>query len=116
MRVIRRGEEQRPYSKWRDEIVPLVWFAAALLILFVVANAASAHAEPSPASDPYGVCPLLDQHPTVGGVIDALDTLRAAGLSSRAAGGALLDAITNDCERHAGLLDQVTARAQERTA
>ena len=95
----------------RDEIVPLAWFAAIVVFLFVIASAASAHADPG-----TDVCRTLDNHPTVGGVIDALDDLRAAGLTSREAGGALADAITNDCPGHAGLLQQVLARGRERVA
>lgn len=94
--------------------MPLSWVAVFIVIMFVAVNAASAHAEPAGAQ--RGVCQLLDTHPTIGGMIDALDQLRAGGLSAREAGTALIDAVVDECPRHAGLLQQAIARGEERAA
>lgn len=94
--------------------MPIFWITVVVVILFWTVETASAHAEPAGAQ--RGVCQLLDTHPTIGGMIDALDQLRAGGLSAREAGSALIDAVVDECPRHAGLLQQAMARGEERAA
>lgn len=91
----------------RDEIVPLAWFAAVVVVLFVIASAAGAHADPGTE-----VCRTLDAHPTVGGIIDALDDLQTHGLSHRESAVALMESVAYTCPIHAGLLRKLMDRTQ----
>ncbi len=55
---------------------------------------------------------MLDQHPTVGGIIDALDDMQANGLTHRESAIALMESVASVCPIHTDLLQRLMDRTQ----
>lgn len=103
---------------WRDKVIPILWLLVAVVIIGGAAGINSAHATPASLGQLYAdehaadICTSLDAHPTVGGIIDALDDMQANGLTHRESAVALMESVAYVCPIHADLLQKLLARAQ----
>lgn len=103
------------HSRWRDTIIPILWLLAACVLIGVALGSGISQATPTSGqqfADEHAadICVVLDTHPTVGGIIDILETLRADGLSDHESIVALVDSVYYVCPGHVGLLRQVAAQ------
>ena len=103
---------------WREKVAPVLWLLAAMAIVGGAAGIKSAHAAPASPGQLYAdqhaadICMTLDAHPTVGGIIDALDDMQANGLTHREAAVALMESVVYVCPIHTDLLQKLMDRTQ----
>lgn len=107
----------------RDEVVPLAWWAAFIVLMYVVVSASIAPAGATPTVGSPGevfaaehgvdICLSLDARPTIPGVLGVLTSLDTYGLSPHEAGVAVSASVTTICPIHANLLRQFVARYKQ---